>query len=347
MARTTTRVPKLTGALAGAHYSLIAMAQDSETQDTPSTLAWMHDVNVASTVALSSWLPAAQQHPGVGRDLLVQRGQRRDAAGGRDPGHDRQARLVDHDLRRLDVVHAARAVARSAAGRDADVPGVRAADPRRSTWATSRSTTRATRSPASRTTSSPSPAERAMHTQHIAFTFTGLLALVAGACGSNSPLPHRGRAAPDPGRRHRRRPDPRQAERLRHRRGHAQRVVERVGARGRRRRAGAVRGADRFDRARPVRFRAAAATPDGGASGGAGCGLLTKAVTLTVSASGHAPSTWIGVDGSNVTIALRAISAPALGRATVMGTIAGWDACRRPPRTTTGSRSSARRRTRI
>ena len=70
---------------------------------------------------------------------------------------------------------------------------------------------------------------------------------------------------------------------------------------------------------------AATATADGGASGGAGCGLLTKAVTLTVSASGHAPSTWIGVDGSNATIALRAISSPALGRATVMGTIAGWD----------------------
>jgi hypothetical protein len=57
MARTSTRVPKLSGALAAAHYSLIAVAQDSETQDTPSTLAWMHDVNIASTVALSSWLP--------------------------------------------------------------------------------------------------------------------------------------------------------------------------------------------------------------------------------------------------------------------------------------------------
>jgi len=57
MARTSTRVPKLSGALAGAHYSLIAVAQDSETQDSPSTLAWMHDVNVSSTVALSSWLP--------------------------------------------------------------------------------------------------------------------------------------------------------------------------------------------------------------------------------------------------------------------------------------------------
>jgi hypothetical protein len=55
------------------------------------------------------------------------------------------------------------------------------------------------------------------------------------------------------------------------------------------------------------------------------CKLLTKPVTMTISASGHAPSTWIGCDGSNVTVALRAISAPPLGRATVTGTIAGWD----------------------
>jgi hypothetical protein len=57
MARTSTRVPRLSGPLAGARYSLIAQAQDSETQDRPSTLAWMHDVDIASTVALSSWLP--------------------------------------------------------------------------------------------------------------------------------------------------------------------------------------------------------------------------------------------------------------------------------------------------
>jgi len=56
------------------------------------------------------------------------------------------------------------------------------------------------------------------------------------------------------------------------------------------------------------------------------CKLLTKPVTMTISASGHAPSTWIGCDGSNVTVALRAISAPPLGRATVTGTIGGWDA---------------------
>src|SRR3954470_14117658 len=65
-------------------------------------------------------------------------------------------------------------------------------------------------------------------------------------------------------------------------------------------------------------------TADGGAVA-AGCKLLTKPVTLTVSATGHAPSTWIGVDGSNLTIALRAISAPPLARATVRGTIGGWE----------------------
>ncbi len=72
-----------------------------------------------------------------------------------------------------------------------------------------------------------------------------------------------------------------------------------------------------------ARFQSSGGTPDGG--GASGCKLLTKPVTLTVSATGHAPTTWIGCDASNVTIALRAISAPALGRATVTGTIGGWD----------------------
>jgi hypothetical protein len=75
---------------------------------------------------------------------------------------------------------------------------------------------------------------------------------------------------------------------------------------------------------------ASMAAADGGAPGGAECRLLTKPVTLTVSALGHAPTTWIGVDGSNLTIALRAISSPVLERATVMGTIAGWDAMPAP-----------------
>jgi hypothetical protein len=78
-----------------------------------------------------------------------------------------------------------------------------------------------------------------------------------------------------------------------------------------------------------ARFSASGQSPDGG-TGGAGCKLLAGAVTLTVSASGHAPATWIGVNGGNLTIALRAISTPVLPRATVMGTIAGWDAMPAP-----------------
>ncbi|HXT99823.1 MAG TPA: hypothetical protein VN903_02455 [Polyangia bacterium] len=57
MTHTTARVPKLTGSLAGAHYSLIAQAQDAKDQDRPSSLGWVHDANIGSTVALSTWLP--------------------------------------------------------------------------------------------------------------------------------------------------------------------------------------------------------------------------------------------------------------------------------------------------
>jgi len=56
MARTTTRVPKLTGTLASAHYSLIAQAQDSQEQSNPSTLAWVHEAAVSSTVSVPTWL---------------------------------------------------------------------------------------------------------------------------------------------------------------------------------------------------------------------------------------------------------------------------------------------------
>jgi hypothetical protein len=73
-----------------------------------------------------------------------------------------------------------------------------------------------------------------------------------------------------------------------------------------------------------ARFSSSGQAPDGG-TGGAGCKLLTGPVTVTASASGHAPATWIGVNGGNLTMQLRAISSPPLGRATVMGTIAGWD----------------------
>jgi hypothetical protein len=43
--------------LASAHYSLIATAQDSMEQASPSSLAWVREANVASTVAVPSWLP--------------------------------------------------------------------------------------------------------------------------------------------------------------------------------------------------------------------------------------------------------------------------------------------------
>src|SRR4029079_9434449 len=73
-----------------------------------------------------------------------------------------------------------------------------------------------------------------------------------------------------------------------------------------------------------ARFTSTGGDADGG-TGGAGCKLLTKPATITVSASGHAPSTWIGVDARDVTVARRAIS-PNTPRATVTAPIAGWDA---------------------
>jgi hypothetical protein len=56
MTHTTTRVPKATGALAGTGYSLIAQAQDAKDTKRPSSLAWMHDVDVGATVQVGSWL---------------------------------------------------------------------------------------------------------------------------------------------------------------------------------------------------------------------------------------------------------------------------------------------------
>jgi hypothetical protein len=51
-----TRVPKLTGTLAGARYDLLAQARDSATAADPSTSEWVHDLNPGSTVAVSGWL---------------------------------------------------------------------------------------------------------------------------------------------------------------------------------------------------------------------------------------------------------------------------------------------------
>ncbi len=54
---TMTRVPKLVGPFAGAHYDFIAKAQDAKDQDQPSTLSWSHTVDASQTVAASAWTP--------------------------------------------------------------------------------------------------------------------------------------------------------------------------------------------------------------------------------------------------------------------------------------------------
>src|SRR5262249_10473482 len=54
---TTSRIPKPTGALAGATVDLLAQAQSAKGQAEPATLSWLRGVNAAATVAVSSWLP--------------------------------------------------------------------------------------------------------------------------------------------------------------------------------------------------------------------------------------------------------------------------------------------------
>ena len=135
-----------------------------------------------------------------------------------------------------------------------------------------------------------------------------MLAAAAGACGSNNPLPQ---SVPEPHMI----PGGGIDEDTRDVRSSA---AVRVGAADEQEPCDAL-----TDSTGLARFQSSGGTPDGG--GAAGCKLLTKPVTLTVSATGHAPTTWIGCDGSNVTIALRAISTPPLGHATVTGTIGGWD----------------------
>ena len=52
-----TRVPRLTGPLAGAHYDMIASATDDAAKPMPATLSWLRGVNPSATVAVTSWLP--------------------------------------------------------------------------------------------------------------------------------------------------------------------------------------------------------------------------------------------------------------------------------------------------
>jgi hypothetical protein len=60
------------------------------------------------------------------------------------------------------------------------------------------------------------------------------------------------------------------------------------------------------------------------------CAGLRGAVTLTASATGYAPSTWIGANGANMTINLQATTRPMPDTATVSGTIAGWESLPTP-----------------
>ncbi len=55
------------------------------------------------------------------------------------------------------------------------------------------------------------------------------------------------------------------------------------------------------------------------------CTLRPGKQSITASASGYAPSTWIGIDAGNVTMSIRATTAAPVDTATVSGTITGWD----------------------
>jgi hypothetical protein len=60
------------------------------------------------------------------------------------------------------------------------------------------------------------------------------------------------------------------------------------------------------------------------------CPSLSGPTTVTASDSGYAPSTLIGVDGANLTVAIRAFNRTSVDSATVSGTIAGWEALAAP-----------------
>src|SRR5262245_11421069 len=61
------------------------------------------------------------------------------------------------------------------------------------------------------------------------------------------------------------------------------------------------------------------------------CPSLKGPVTVTVSTTGYAPVTWIGVNGANLTIPSRNSFPPAPDTATASGTITGWDSLPVPP----------------
>jgi hypothetical protein len=55
------------------------------------------------------------------------------------------------------------------------------------------------------------------------------------------------------------------------------------------------------------------------------CTLLHGKQSITASAAGYAPATWIGVDAGNVTMAIRAMTPAPIDTAIVTGSITGWD----------------------
>ncbi|HMF39699.1 MAG TPA: hypothetical protein VKQ32_03335 [Polyangia bacterium] len=61
------------------------------------------------------------------------------------------------------------------------------------------------------------------------------------------------------------------------------------------------------------------------------CPGLKGPVTVTASAQGYAPTTWIGVNAVNLTMDVRNTNPPPVDMATVSGTIAGWDSLPVPP----------------
>jgi hypothetical protein len=60
------------------------------------------------------------------------------------------------------------------------------------------------------------------------------------------------------------------------------------------------------------------------------CALLEGKQSITASASAYTPTTWIGVDATNVTMTVRAKTAAPIDTAVVTGSIAGWDALPAP-----------------
>jgi len=61
------------------------------------------------------------------------------------------------------------------------------------------------------------------------------------------------------------------------------------------------------------------------------CPGLKGPVTVTVSAQSYAPTTWIGVNGVNLTIDIRNTNPPPVDMAMASGTIAGWESLAVPP----------------